>query len=85
MFSNNKPLTDSDLAVIEARARAIVPLGYLVTALSGSLAPEKGEEQAYLIAELADKDTPALLTELRNLRAENVRLLSKLGAPDSAT
>ena len=73
MFRHAKPVTEADLVAIEERALRVVPIGYLVTALTGSLAPEKGEEQAYVIAELCRDDIPALIAEIRRLRAEGRR------------
>ncbi|MDQ5826344.1 MAG: hypothetical protein M3441_19295 [Chloroflexota bacterium] len=64
-----KPLAEEDLQIIEARVAAIWPIGYLVTALTGSLHPDPGEEQAYLISQLSSDDVPALIRTLRRLQA----------------
>ena len=87
MLGSRKPLAETDLIAIEARAQAIaiVLIGYLVTALSGSLAPAKGEEQAYLIATLCDDDVTAFIAEVRRLRAESLRLWPELVGSGSAT
>ncbi len=67
--SRHKPLTEEDLQIIEARAAAIWPIGYLVTGLTGSLDPDPGEEQAYLISQLSSDDVPSLVRSLRWVQA----------------
>ena len=69
-------MNDERLDEISGRAASIVPIGYLTTALCGSL--KEGAEQASSISTLARKDVPDLVSALREERGRTARLAGLL-------